>query len=74
MCIMDINSLSVISFVNVFSHLVGCLFILLMISFALQKFFSLIRFRFSASISFALGGDFQKYSYDLRQCSAYVLL
>ena len=39
----DINSLSVILLVNIFSHSVGCLFVLSMISFAVQKLFSLIR-------------------------------
>ena len=55
--ILDINPLSVISFVNVFSHSVGYLFILLMVSFAAQKLLSLIRshlFIF-AFISIALG-------------------
>ena len=54
--ILDINPLLVMSFANIFSHSVGCLFILLMISFAVQKFLSLIRshlFIF-AFISFAL--------------------
>ena len=39
----DINSLSVILLVNIFSHSVGYLFVLSMISFAVQKLFSLIR-------------------------------
>ena len=32
------------SFANIFSHSLGCLFILFMVSFAMQKFISLIRF------------------------------
>ena len=40
--ILDINSLLDILFANIFSHLVGCLLILLMVSFAVQKLFSLI--------------------------------
>ena len=40
--ILDINLLSVISFANIFSHSVG-FFILLMVSFAVQKLLSLIR-------------------------------
>ena len=40
---MDINPLSDVS-VNMFSHSVSCLFILLMISFAVQKHFSLMKF------------------------------
>ena len=54
--ILDINLLSVI-FANIFSHSVGCLFILSMVSFAVQKLLSLIRshlFIFDF-ISFALG-------------------
>ena len=53
---LDINPLSVISFASIFSHSVGCLFILLMVSFAVQKLLSLIRshlFIF-ACISFTL--------------------
>ena len=34
----------VASFANIFSHSMGCLFILFMVSFAMQKFISLIRF------------------------------
>ena len=41
---LDINPLSVISFANIFSQSVGCLLVLLMISFAMQKFVSLMRF------------------------------
>ena len=37
------ESLSFISFANILSHSVGCLFILLMVSFAMQKLLSLIR-------------------------------
>ena len=40
--ILEINPLSVASFANIFSHSVGCLFILLMVSFAVQKLLSLI--------------------------------
>ena len=55
--ILDINPLLVISLANVFSQSIGCLFVLLMVSFAVQKVLSLIRshlFIF-AFISFALG-------------------
>ena len=34
--ILDINPLLVASFANIFSHFVGCLFIFLMVSFAVQ--------------------------------------
>ena len=39
---MDINSLSDVLLANMFFHSVGCLFILLMVSFAVQKLFSLM--------------------------------
>ena len=41
--ILEINPLSVVSFANIFSHSVGCLFILFMVSFAVPKILSLIR-------------------------------
>ena len=40
--ILEINPLSVTLFANIFSHSVGCLFILFMVSFAVQKLLSLI--------------------------------
>ena len=36
---LEINPLSVVSFAIIFSHSEGCLFTLLIVSFALQKFF-----------------------------------
>ena len=54
--ILDINPLSVILFANIFSHLVGCLFVLSMVSFAVQKLLSLIRSHlFISLVSFDLG-------------------
>ena len=56
--ILEINSLSVISFAIIFSHSEGCLFTLLIVSFAVQKLLSLIRshlFTF-VYISITLGG------------------
>jgi len=41
--ILDINPLLVRSSANIFSHSIGCLFILLMASFAVQKLLILIR-------------------------------
>ena len=41
--ILEINSLSVISFAIILSHSEGCLFILFVVSFAVQKLLSLIR-------------------------------
>ena len=40
---LDINTLLVISFANILSHSVGCLFVLSMIFFAVQKLLSLIK-------------------------------
>ena len=40
---LDVNPLLVMSFTNNFSHLVGCLFALFMVSFAVQKTLSVIR-------------------------------
>ena len=56
--ILEVNPLSVVSFAIIFSHCAGCLFTLLIVSFAVQKFLSLIRchlFIF-AFISTNLGG------------------
>ena len=56
--ILEINPLSVVSFAIIFSHSENCLFTLLIISFAVQKFLSLIRshlFTF-VFISVILGG------------------
>ena len=41
--ILEIYPLSVVSFAIIFSHSEGCLFILLIVSFAVQKLLSLIR-------------------------------
>ena len=57
--ILEINPLSVVSFDIVFSHSEGCLFTLLLVSFAVQKLLSLIRshlFTF-VFISIILGGS-----------------
>ena len=43
--ILEINPLLIASFINSFSHSVGCVFILFVFSFAVKKFLSLIRFR-----------------------------
>ena len=60
--ILDINPLLLASFANIFSHSVGCLFVLLMVSFDVKKLLSLIRshlFIF-AFIYFALGNRSRK--------------
>ena len=41
--IWGINPLSVVSFANIFSHSEGCLFIVFVVSFAVQKLLSFIR-------------------------------
>ena len=56
--ILEINPLSVVSFDIIFSHSEGCLFTLLIVSFAVQKLLRLIRshlFTF-VFISTTLGG------------------
>ena len=42
--ILEINPLSVASFANIFSHSEDCLYVLFMVSFAVQKVLSFIRF------------------------------
>ena len=56
--ILEINSLSVVSFAVIFSHSEGCLFTLLIVSFVVQKLLSLIRSHLLifAFISIILGG------------------
>ena len=60
--ILEINPLSVDPFENIFSHSEGCLFILFMVSFAVQKFLSFIRFHLFMFyfISITLGGGSKK--------------
>ena len=41
--ILEINPLSLVSFLTIFSHSEGCLFTLLIVSFDVQKLLSLIR-------------------------------
>ena len=56
--ILEINPLSVALFATIFSHSEGCLFVLFMVSFAVQKLLSFIRsylFIF-VFISISLGG------------------
>ena len=56
--ILEINPLSVVLFAIIFSHSEGCLFILLIVFFAVQKLLSLIRshlFTF-VFVSITLGG------------------
>ena len=56
--IVEINPLSIDSFANIFSHSEGCLFVLFIVSFAVQKLLNFIRshlFIF-VFISIILGG------------------
>ena len=56
LCILEINPLSVVSFVIIFSHSEGCLFILFIVSFAVQNLLSLIgSYLFTFVISISLG-------------------
>ena len=58
--ILEIKPLLVALFANIFSHSVGCLFVLFLVSFAVQKLVSLIRshlFIF-VFISIALGEEY----------------
>ena len=60
--IFEINPLSVTLFANIYSHSVGCLFILFMVSFVMQKLLSLIRFHLFifVFIFITLGGGSKK--------------
>ena len=75
--ILEINPLSVASFADMFSHSVGCLFVLFLVSFAVQKPLSLIRshlFIF-VFIFITLGGGSKKVAtIHVRECSAYGFL
>ena len=55
--ILEIRPLSEVSLANVFSRIVGSLFILMMFSLAMQKFFNLMRFHLFilSFMSLALG-------------------
>ena len=52
--ILEIKLLLVASFANTFSHSEGCLFILFMVSFAVQKLLSLTRSHLFILFSFSL--------------------
>ena len=56
--VLEINPLSVAPFANNFSHSEGCLFVLFMVSFAVQKLLSFIRSHLFTCvfISISLGG------------------
>ena len=56
--VLEIIPLSVVSFANIFSHSEGCLLVLFMVSFAVQKLLSFIRSHLliCVFISISLGG------------------
>ena len=56
LCILEINPLSAVSFAVIFSPSEGCLFSLLIVSFAVKKLLSLIRSHLFTFISVTLGG------------------
>ena len=74
---LDYSLLSGVSFANIFSHSEGCLFVLFMVSFAVQKLLSFIRsplFIF-VFISISLGGESKRiFLWFMSECSAYVFL
>ena len=63
-----IKPMSVASFANVFSQSIGCLFILFIVSFSVQKLASLIRSHlFIFLFLLPWETDLRKHWYDLRQ-------
>ena len=50
LCILEMNPLSVVSLAIIFSHPEGCLFTLLIVSFAVQKLLSLIKLHLSTFV------------------------
>ena len=60
--ILDISPLSVASFAKIFSHSVGYLFVLFVVSFAVQKLLSFIKSHFFIFIFIViiLGGGYEK--------------
>ena len=72
--ILEIKHLSVTSFANTFSQSIGCLFVLLMTCFAVQKLLDLIRSPLFTFVLFLLfwETDLRKYWYDLCQRTFYL--
>ena len=58
--LLEVNPMSVVWLANIFSHSKDCLFIWFMVSFALQKFLSLIRYYLFILLLFSLGGRSKK--------------
>ena len=75
--IFEINPLLIALFPSVLSHPVCCLFVLLMVSFAVQKLLSLIMSRLFVFISITVGDRQQQKNIAaiyVRECSAYGFL
>ena len=75
--ILEINPLSVVSFAIIFSRSEGCLFTLLMVSFAVQKLLNLIRSHLFTFLNFHYSRRWVKEDLALIyviECSAYVFL
>ena len=72
--VLDINLLLVALFANIFSPSIGCLFILLMVFFVVQKLLNFIRFYLFIFpfIYFLWETDLRKYCYDLYQRMFYL--
>ena len=66
LCILEIKPLLVASFLSIFSQAIGCLFILFVVSFAMQNLKSLIRFCLFL-LFFLWEPDLRKYCYNLCQ-------
>ena len=78
--ILEINPLSVASFANIFSHSVGCLFILLIGSFTMQKTLILIKPHLFIFVFYFHYWNKRRWIWEdiavihVRECSAYVFL
>ena len=74
--ILEINPLLLPSFANIFSHSVGCLFILFMVTFAVQKLLSLIKSHLFIFIFIfiTLEGGFPEGNAEnnIKECSAFL--
>ena len=70
---MDINPLSD-ELVNMFSHSVGCLFVLLMVSFAVQKFLVWCGHIYFFSFLFPLPREIYPIKYCYKQCLKFCCL
>ena len=70
------NHLSVTLFTNIFSHSVGCLFVLCMVAFAVQMLLNLNRSHLFIFLFISIGGKYKKNiaAIYVKECSAYVFL